>query len=458
MTVIDDIRSSPMSRYQIRSIALCLALMFMDGYDVAVMAFAAPGLSAEWDIGSVMLGYLLSASLFGMAAGSILLTPLADRIGRRPLTILSVGLIALGMAGSVLSVDVGQLLATRVLTGIGIGGMVANVSVLVAELSSDRRRGLAMGLYVAGFPIGATLCGLVAGPLIPMFGWRSIFLIGAVFTLVMLVLSLRALPESIESLLSRRPQGALERVNALLTKLGQPVLTGLPPSAAKVGPAALREVLAGWAALRTVLLWLGFALLSGGFYFATSWTPKIIAMVTGDPGLGVSLGTVANLGGIAGAMGFGALTGIVGVWRLAVGALSASAMSFLVFALIIDVSGLAFLVVFLLGALIAAGVAGYYTLGTQVYSARARATGMGWMLGVGRLMSITAPVLVGYLLAAEVPPSALFAMFAGPLLVSALCIAGVGALLRANRGTPRSTADLAAEQRSGAEPGVAPAL
>ncbi|MFL6052904.1 MAG: MFS transporter [Actinoallomurus sp.] len=103
MDVLSEIRQSRMSRFQVVAVAIALALILINGYDVAVMAYAAPVLSRDWHIDPVTLGYLLSAGLFGMAAGSIFLTPLADRIGRRKLTIISLTIISIGMVLSVFS-------------------------------------------------------------------------------------------------------------------------------------------------------------------------------------------------------------------------------------------------------------------------------------------------------------------------------------------------------------------
>src|SRR5689334_7214478 len=106
MDIKSEIRNSPMSRFQVMAVAVCLVLIMIDGFDVLVMSFAAPALSAEWHVPPVQLGYLFSAGLFGMAIGSVFLTPLADRIGRRRLTLLCLAIISLGMILSVVTVDV----------------------------------------------------------------------------------------------------------------------------------------------------------------------------------------------------------------------------------------------------------------------------------------------------------------------------------------------------------------
>ena len=194
MDILNEVRTAPMSRLQIRAVAVAIALMLIDGMDVAVAAYAAPALSKAWNLDPVTLGFLLSSGLVGMAAGSLFLTPFSDRIGRRRMMLAALVLVSAGMVLSVFAGDVVQLMAYRVLAGLGIGGMIANLNVFVSEYSSDKRRGSIFGLYTAGFAIGATLGGFIAGPLIPQFGWRSVFVVGAAASVLMLAVAWRFLP------------------------------------------------------------------------------------------------------------------------------------------------------------------------------------------------------------------------------------------------------------------------
>src|SRR3546814_6825562 len=99
-----------------------------------------------------------------------------------------------------------MLSAIRFLTGVGIGGMLSSTSAMVAEFSNDKRRGLNVALNIAGYSTGAILGGLVASRLLAATGdWRSVFLLGAVATTVMIPLVAAFLPESIDSLIARRP-------------------------------------------------------------------------------------------------------------------------------------------------------------------------------------------------------------------------------------------------------------
>lgn len=429
-----EIRNSPMSRFQIMAVAVCLILIMIDGFDVLVMSFAAPALSVEWHIPPIQLGYLLSAGLFGMAIGSIFLTPLADRIGRRNLTLLSLTIISLGMILSIMSMDLGQLIAFRVFTGLGIGGMIANLSVIVSEYSSDKRRGLAMGIYAAGYPIGGSVGGAIAGVLIAGYGWRASFAFGAAVSVAMLIVCWFTLPESLEYLAEKRKAGSLPQMNRILAKMGRAPLTELPPvpTHAEAATSVFKEVFGRKMLTQTLLMWLGYAFLIAAFYFANTWTPKILATATGDNQIGVTAGVLVSTGGVVGSIGFGIVSTWVKSRRLNTLCLLLSAAGYIAFASSFGTIGIALGLAALLGMLTNSGVAGYYTIVPPLYSAKARASGFGWMIGVGRLVSIVAPIVVGYLIDAGMPPVTIFYLFAIPLVISAGCCVALGAVLRMN--------------------------
>lgn len=423
MDVLQDIRRSRMSRFQVVAVSVALAMILLDGFDVAAMAYAAPSLSEEWQIGDVMLGYMLSASLFGMAAGSIFLTPIADIIGRRWLAVGSMGVITIGMFLSVISTGPTELLIYRLLTGLGVGGMMANLNVLVSEYASDARRGSIIGIYAAGYPIGATIGGVVAEPLISAFGWHSIFLAGAILSALMFLVSLALLPESLDFLFAKQPKKALEKTNVILGKMGRAPIDALPAlpeqTEQKTG---ISEIFHGAVRFRTFMLWIGYACLVAAYYFANTWTPQIIAGASGDGALGIRTGTLANLGGIIGCFIFSALALRFRSQRLLFGSLAGAAGAYVLFGAVFTVIPVAMGTAVLLGILTTAGIAGFYAVAPGVYSARARATGIGWMIGIGRLVSIAAPILVGYLIDGGWAPENIFYLFAVPLLAAAACV------------------------------------
>ena len=161
-----------------------------------------------------------------------------------------------------------------------------------------------------------------------------------------------------------------------------------------------------------------------------TWTPKIIATSSGQDSIGVTVGIVANVGGIIGCLIFGALALRFNTRRLLVAALVLSALAYIAFGLMFQVLSVAIAIALLLGIVTTAGIAGFYSSTPEVYSARSRATGMGWMIGVGRLVSILAPIFVGVLLDGGMKPENVFFLFAIPLAVAALSAVAVGVSMR----------------------------
>lgn len=422
--ILTEVRRGRMSKFQIIAVSLALMLIILDGFEVGIMAFAAPEIQSQMGLSSDVLGYVLSASLFGMAIGSILLTPLADRFGRRPLTLAMLVLIVAGMALTITAPSAGMLILWRVLTGLGIGGMMANLNALVAEYSSDARRTTAIAIYAAGYPIGATVAGFIAGPLIPMFGWQVIFVVGTLLAGGALTAAWFFLPESLDYLLGRRPDNALSRVNRILSRMHMAPLNELPKhSTAEVqakDKGMLREMLSPPVLRLTIALWVGYGLLTASYYFANTWIPTILTNVTGDPQLGTIMGIGANLGGVLGCFIFAGLAIRFSGRTLLCMTLFAAAAAYLIFGLIFSIVPIAVVVGFVLGMLTTGAIAGFYAVAPTIYSARVRATGIGWMIGLGRLVSVAAPIIVGYILAAGMAPERVFIAFAVPLVIAAL--------------------------------------
>src|SRR5690606_39737272 len=148
-----------------------------------------------------------------------------------------------------------MLSATRLFTGLGIGGMLSSTSAMVAEFSSDRRRNLNVVLNIAGYSAGAVVGGLIAAQLLERTGeWRSVFLLGAAATTALLPLVFWCMPESIESQIARRPRGALEGVNRTLRRLGMAPVDALPAADAQVARASFGALFSSAYARPTVLL------------------------------------------------------------------------------------------------------------------------------------------------------------------------------------------------------------
>ncbi|GAA3793260.1 MULTISPECIES: MFS transporter [Amycolatopsis] len=421
MSVRDSIDRSGMSRFQIRVIAICLVINLVDGFDVLVMSFAAPGVAGEWGLTDSRVGVLLSSGLVGMALGSAVLAPLADRIGRRPLTLICLTVCTAGMALAALSTGFEMLAACRLLTGLGIGGMVASLPVVITEYAPQRLRGTMIALYGMGLPLGGVLGGAVAKLVVAEYGWRATFVVGAVLTLVMVAGVAAAMPESLDYLISRRPRGALEKVNRLLERMRLPAVDTLPDPEPGERRVRVTTLLTRDAA-RTVLLWIAYFVMMAGFYFAASWTPLLLQHSGSSAQQGMNAGLLLNLGGIAGTLLFGLIALKVRLRGLTIACFLAAGLSYLAMSVFLDSAVAALIAAVAVGMFINASGNGLNAIAPGLYAPAVRATGVGWAMAFGRIGALTAPVLAGLLLDNSWSPRSLFGLLVVPLVAAAVAV------------------------------------
>lgn len=412
-----------MSRFQWLAVAACVWLNVLDGFDVMVMAFTASHVAGEWSLTGKQVGMALSAGLVGMAAGSLCLAPLADRVGRRAIILVCLWIISLGMLWSGFARSIGELSLLRVLTGVGIGGMLASVGVIAAEYSTPARRTLVMSLYAIGYPIGATAGGIVAVWMIGWLGWRSVFVAGAVLSLLTIPLVMRLLPESIDFLIGRRPAGALQRLNALLARMSMAPLAALPPMAdAAASRGGYAQLFAPSLRMTSLLIAAAFFLQMFGTYFVLSWTPKLLVDAGMSAAQGITGGVLLNLGGIAGGAVFGWLSTRIALKPLIVLFVSGTAVALALFGLYSSELAVAFAIAIAIGFALFGSMGGLYALAPAIYDAPVRTTALGWAIGVGRLGAILSPLVVGGLVDAAWSAEHLYYLCAVPMALAACTV------------------------------------
>lgn len=389
---------APMHRAQILVVALCVLLNALDGFDVLAVTFAAPGISTDWSISRTALGVVISAGLAGMAAGSLILAPLADRIGRRPLILFCLATMAAGMVMTATAGSIVMLSLWRIVTGLGIGGMIASINAMASEFASEKRRDLAVSLMSIGYPIGGMLGGLASAGLIEIAGWRAIFVFGGLATALCLPLIWFGMPESLEFLAGRRGRGALAGYNRVLARLGHATVAVLPGATAARAGARFRDLLAPAYFGLTAMLVAAYFLHIMTFYFYSGWLPKLMT----DRGFTVAdaivTSSIMSIGGIIGGTAIGWLAPAIGLKRLLLGSLVATSVLMGVFGLMPPVLAAMRVVAFFLGMGIFGGIVGLYAFLARGFPTYLRATGSGLAIGLGRGGAVVGPILGGVLL------------------------------------------------------------
>lgn len=411
--VLDEINNNKMSRYQWFVILICIFLNVIDGFDVMVMAFTAPSVSAEWALSGAQIGILLSAGLFGMAAGSIFLAPLADKIGRRFLILICLIIAGLSMSACGIVQNHTMLAALRFITGIGVGGILASSNVLASEYANARWRSLAVSLMSTGYGIGATLGGVLTFVLIEHLGWRSVFLAGGITTLIMFAFALWLLPESLDYLLAKKPVRALENTNLILQRMQLKHLQTLPQymQVEQHKSSDVAKLFRGHQGFQTLCLWFAFFLVMFGFYFVMSWTPKILIAMGMSRDQGVSTGILISIGGIFGAAIIGLLASRIKIFHALSLFLGLTALCIFLFVAVSSQVSIALMVGLLLGTLINGCVAGLYSISPTIYEADIRSRGVGYAIGFGRIGAILSPTIAGLFLDQGMTPQHLYAYY-----------------------------------------------
>src|SRR5688500_16912070 len=146
--------------------------------DVMLYAFALTAIKDEFDLGSGGAGALASVTLLASAAGGILFGFLADRYGRARALVWSILVYSIATAATASSTSIPMLVLWRTLVGIGLGGEWSAGSVLVAETWPAEHRAKAIGLMQSGWAVGYLLAAGLAALVLPIWGWRWLFVAG----------------------------------------------------------------------------------------------------------------------------------------------------------------------------------------------------------------------------------------------------------------------------------------
>ncbi len=396
-SIIDQ---APMTAMQKVIVALTVLYTAVDGFDVLSNSVSGSGIMSEFGLDRAGLGMVLSMELIGMALGSIFLGGLADKLGRRNMLLFCLVIMTSGMWLVAHVTDIRMLCLWRVYTGVSIGGLLSATNAVVAEFSNKKRRGLCISLMVIGYPFGGIVCGAAGGMLLETgaVNWREMFILGAVFTALMIPLTYFLLPESIDWLTRTRAKNALVRVNVTLRKIGHSKVDKLDFHHEEKAVGSLLDIFSGPLILATLLLTLAYSCQMLTFYYILKWTPTIVVQMGIGAASAAGVLFWVNVGGVTGGLIFGLLTSRIGLKPLTISILILTSAAVCLFgqapAELTTLSLLATMVGFFANA----GVSGIYTLVAYVFPTHVRATGTGFVIGVGRAGAIIAPWAAGILM------------------------------------------------------------
>jgi putative MFS transporter len=407
------------------------AVTFFEGFDQLLVAYTLPLIRTEWSLGAGELTLAVTAGSVGMLLGALGCGAIADRFGRRPVVLAAMLGTAVSSLLLVICPNLTLFVILRFIQGLGIGGEVPVAVAWVSELSRSRGRGRFVLLYELAFPAGLTAAAIVATVVVPLAGWRPLYLIGALPALLALPVS-RYVPESPRWLAAsgqpERAERAIARIEAAVSAATRSALPAVPATAAAapatnpeprgrlielIGPRYLRRTLV------VSVLWFGGYFVNYGL---TSWLPTLYTSVYHvSIGLSLTYTLLTSLVGFAGCLVVAMVVDRAGRRRSLVVGLGVGGLLLVVLALLGATSGgsVALWASLSAGFVFAGNIVAYlYT--AELYPTRIRALGSSLGGAWNRLGVILGPVVVGALIAAGAAPSAVFAVLGAVGIVAGL--------------------------------------
>ena len=417
------INRHPFSKYQWMILVLCFVTVAMDGFDTAIIGFIASDLVQEWGVQKSDLGPVMSAALVGQAFGALTAGPMADRIGRKKVLVLSILVFGGFSLITAFATSLTQLTILRFLTGLGLGAAMPNAATLMSEYAPERRRALLVNLMFVGFPIGSSMGGFISAWMIPHYGWQSVLVLGGVMPLVLAVALIFLLPESARYLAAKnKSQREIASVLRRIAPLPDNTQFVLQETGQIKDKSALGVIFSPRYLVGTIMLCLTYFMGLLIFYLLTSWLPLLIR----ETGASLSQASVITalfpLGGGIGVLVLGALMDKINPNKVvAVGYLLTGVFVCLV-GFATDNLVLMGVMVFIAGTIMNGAQSSMPALAAGFYPTQGRATGVAWMLGLGRFGGILGAFSGAFLMQAELSFKTIFALLAIPAVLSAIAL------------------------------------
>ena len=388
-------------------IVLCALAVLLDGYDAQMLAMAIPLMAQEFAVQPTAFAIAASSSLAGMAIGALLLSPLADRFGRRVLLVASLVLFGLPTLLAIYAGSPQEMALWRLLAGCGLGATVPVTIGITTELAPPGRRVSIAALAASGFAIGASSAGLLTPWLAQHWGWRGMFVYGGIMPLVIAALAWHGIPDTKSASTRASVASGAPRLGLLFT-------AGRLP--------------------RTLLLWALNAINLFANYGFASWLPTLMVQNGWSLPDASRLMAVLSIGAVSGSFVVSRFVDRGQIVKAFAGGYLVAALALLLCATNPSSRPVWALLLVMIGF---GAIGTQLTLGplaASLYPDEARSTGVGWASGLGRAGSLFGPLAMAWLMTQHLPPTQVLGALTVPMLACGMCVLALSFVLRRAKG------------------------
>ena len=449
-TVDAAIDGGKLSGFQMAALFMCALVLFLDGFDIQAMSLVVTPLTQEWDLARENFSGVLSAANFGILFSAPLIGPVGDHIGRKPVTLCALLVVAISTLAATTATNVEMLTFWRFLTGLGLGTGMPNAYALATEIAPERLRSAVIVGTGSGVAAGGMTAGFTAPWLMQLGGdWRMVFYVGGVLPLIVCAVFFFALPESPRLLAVRKrgdpriarfferaqldePQSLIPPDRSVAPKA--PVVTvsghGFLDAAASIAGQCRRRFVSATAPVAglfrreyrgaTLLLWGSYSMVAFVLYLLIGWLPALLDGV-GWPLAAAQRGAVLiQLGGIIGGIAYALYVRKGKPHHALIAAMALATISITMFWFTPPTYLVWSLVLTALGAGVGGALFALMAVAGGVYPPAMRATGLSYMIGVSRVAAAVSPLVGGALLALGFETMTVLSLLIVPITLAAL--------------------------------------
>ena len=412
------------SPYQWWIMIVCFMVIAADGFDTAAIGYVGPALAAQWGVSKLALGPLFSSALIGTVLGALIAGPLGDKYGRRNILLGSVLLFGVLTLSCAFATNIGQLMVLRFVTGIGLGAAMPNAITLLSEFSPERHRAILVNTMFCGFTLGSSSGGFTSAWLITDFSWPVIFVIGGTIPLV-IALCIIGVPESIRFLVAKNRgheviRKTLSRIDRRVTVTALSFAVSQRDVGSKQSPIAV--ILSRRYRVGSLLFWLTYFMGLVVYLGLTTWLPTL----RGETGLTMRqaavITAVLSLGAGVGPLLLGWLMDRINPYFVVAGGFTIAAVLVWATGAVIYSASVVPWFIFATGVFLSGSITSMPTLAAAYYPTQGRASGVAWMIGIGRIGGIIGAASGGPLLNAGFSVGAILGFLAAPALLAACAL------------------------------------